>query len=188
MKAVWVVILLVAGLLGAAGACRADDVSLGLYAHDTPMMGKRVHEKGEEAIATVGSEGIKALAFIGKPSVYLTSGVNLQGKTGFVSAGMRWKVELGKRLYVKVGLGMSVNNGPLKPEPGRIWEGSNANFEPEANIGWKVNRTVAVEASYMHMSQAALFSNRNPGMNEIGLRAVVKFDGGAVWRRIRGAT
>jgi hypothetical protein len=176
MRSVWLAILILLSLLGSAGACSAADVSLGLYAHDVPWMGAREHEKGEEVIATVGSSPVSALTLIAKPSVYLTAGVNMQGKTNFVASGLRWKVDLTKKVYVRAGIGLALNDAPRRQEQGRVYMGSNLTFEPEAAVGWKLTRKVAIEASAIHLSQARIFSSRNPGINEIGLRVVVRFD------------
>ena len=176
MRAIWIALLVLLGALGVAGTCAAADVSLGLYAHDVPWMGDREHEKGEEVIATVGSNPIPALTLIAKPSVYLTAGVNMQGKTNFIASGLRWKVDLTNKLYVRTGIGLALNDAPRRREAGRIYMGSNLTFEPEASLGWKLTRKVSIEASAIHLSQARIFSSRNPGINEIGLRVVVRFD------------
>lgn len=173
---------LAASALACAGACRADEAALGLFAHDAPLMGQRVHEKGEDLVATWASEPISAPFLLGTPSVYVTGVKNLQGKTDFAAAGLRWKLNLGERLYIQPGIGMSVNDAPLKPEPGRIWAGSHFAFEPEASIGVNLTKRVAVEVTYMHTSHAYLFASRNPGINEIGLRTVVRFDRASLFR------
>lgn len=175
MKTFWIALLCLLGLLGSAGACSAADVSLGLYAHDVPWMGQRAHEGGEEVIATVGSNPIRPLLLIAKPSAYLTAGVNMQGKTNFIAAGLRWKVDLSNKVYVRAGVGLAVNDAPRRRETGRIYMGSNLTFEPEAAVGWRLTRKVAIEASAIHLSHARMFSSRNPGINEIGLRVVVRF-------------
>jgi hypothetical protein len=187
MKRFWCSLLVLLGMLTFGGACWADDASLGLYAHDIPLMGKRAHEGGEEAIAAWSGQPVQALKVIGSPTPYVTAGANLQNKTDFAAAGLRWKVDLGRRLYVQAGGGMAINDAPTHPVAGRIYSGSHVTFEPEASLGWKLNGKVAVEASYIHLSHAYMFSNRNPGINELGLRLVVKFDRGALWRRMRGA-
>lgn len=163
-------------LLGFGAACRADEASLGLYAHDIPFMGKRVHEGGEEVVAAWQGDKIARLKFLGSPTPYVIGGVNAQGKTDFVGAGLRWRVNLGKRLYVQVGNGIALNDAPTHAVPGRIDAGSHITFEPEGSVGWRLTKRVAVEVSYIHLSHAYLFSPRNPGLNELGMRMVVKFD------------
>jgi lipid A 3-O-deacylase len=184
MKLGWIMLPFAAGALTCANACRADEAALGLFAHDVPWMGDRVHEKGEDLVATWASDPMSIPLVLGKPSVYVTGGLNLQGKTDFAAAGLRWKFDLGKRLYVQPGIGMAVNDAPLRQEPGRIWAGSHFAFEPEASIGWRFTPRVSVEATVMHMSHAYLFAGRNPGLNEIGLRTVVKFDRASLFHQL----
>jgi hypothetical protein len=185
MKLQWITLPLAAGALICASACRADEASLGVFAHDVPWMGERAHEKGEDLVATWASAPVSIPFVLGTPSVYVTGGLNLQGKTDFAAAGLRWKFDLGKRFYIRPGIGMSVNDAPLSKEPGRIWAGSHFAFEPEASIGVNLTKRVAVEVTAMHMSHAYLFSSRNPGLNEIGLRTVIRFDRAALFRRLR---
>jgi hypothetical protein len=185
MKLLWLALPLAAIVLACAGACSADEAALGLFAHDVPWMGQRVHEKGEDIILTWSSEPVSSPFVLGEPSVYVTSGLNPQGNTSFGAAGLRWKFNLGQRLYIKGGVGMSVNNAPLQREPGRIWAGSHFGFAPEASVGVNLTRRVSLEVTSMHMSHAYLFAGRNPGLNEIGLRAVVQFDRKALIERLR---
>lgn len=81
VKSVWTAILLVAGLLASSRACWAEDAPP--YVHDAPVAGRRVHEGGEEIFTTPGSNPFKALAVIGKRSIYVTDGVDAQGEADF---------------------------------------------------------------------------------------------------------
>jgi lipid A 3-O-deacylase len=186
MKLGWIMLPFAAGALACANACRADDASLGLFAHDVPWMGDRVHEKGEDLTATWASNPLSIPFVLGTPSVYVTGAKNLQDKTDFAAAGLRWKFNLGKRFYIQPGIGMAVNDAPLKQEPGRIWAGSNFGFEPELSLGMNLSKRVSVEVGAMHMSHAYLFASRNPGLNEIGVRTVVHFDRAALFHRLFG--
>jgi len=186
MKSLWIGLPLAASALACAGVCRADDASLGVFAHDVPWMGQRVHEGGDDLTATWASQPVSAPFLLGTPSVYVTGAKNLQGKTDFAAAGLRWKYNLGKRLYIQPGIGMSVNDAPMKPEPGRIWAGSHFGFEPELSAGVNLTKRISIEVTAMHMSHAYLFASRNPGLNEIGLRTVIHFDRASLFRRLRG--
>lgn len=191
MKYLRIVLPLAASALACAGACRADDASLGLFAHDVhvpPLGDGRIHEGGEDLSASWASEPFSAPFVLGTPSFYVTGAKNLQGKTDFAAAGLRWKYSFGKnkRFYVQPGIGVSVNDAPLKPETGRIWASSHFDLAPEASIGMNVTKRVSVELTAMHMSMAYLWGSRNPGMNEIGIRTVVHFDRASLFRRLRG--
>ena len=43
-------------------------------------------------------------------------------------------------------------------------------FEPELAVGAQVNGRLSVEASWVHMSHAQLFSRENPGIDNLGVR------------------
>jgi lipid A 3-O-deacylase len=177
MRHVSVLSALGLGFVCLAGPCRADDASIGVYAHDVNLSGKRVYEGGEELIAAWGGPRIGFLAAAGGPSPYVTGGLNLNGKTNFAAAGLRWKLRMTDRFYFRPGVGLAYNDAPTThQESGRIWSGSHVTFEPEASLGWLVNRRVALEASWVHLSQAKVFSDRNPAINELGLRAVYRFN------------
>jgi hypothetical protein len=179
MRPVAVAPLIGLALACLAGACRADDVSLGGYAHDVNFSGKGVHEGGEELIGAWGGQRLGFLAFAGGPSPYVVGGLNLDHKTNFVAAGLRWKLNMTRNLYLSPGVGFAYNDAPTsRQEPGRIWSGSHATFEPEVALGWQATRRVAIEASWIHLSHAKLFSDRNPAINELGARLVYRFNMG----------
>jgi lipid A 3-O-deacylase len=43
-------------------------------------------------------------------------------------------------------------------------------FEPEIGIGFRLNGRASIEASWVHMSHAQLFSHQNPGIDNLGVR------------------
>jgi hypothetical protein len=43
-------------------------------------------------------------------------------------------------------------------------------FEPEVGLGFRIDERLTIEASWVHISQAQLFSRQNPGMDSIGVR------------------
>ena len=50
-------------------------------------------------------------------------------------------------------------------------------FEPEIALGYRVSERLALEASYLHISHATIFGDQNPGLTDIGVRAVYRFGG-----------
>jgi hypothetical protein len=48
--------------------------------------------------------------------------------------------------------------------------GSRVLFEPEIALGLRASERLSIEASWMHISHARLFSAQNPGLDMIGLR------------------
>ena len=47
-------------------------------------------------------------------------------------------------------------------------------FEPEFGLGVQASDRLSVEASWVHLSHAQLFSRQNPGIDTIGLRLNLK--------------
>lgn len=54
--------------------------------------------------------------------------------------------------------------------PDRLALGSRILFEPELGIGLRLTPRITVEASWVHLSHATLFSRQNPGIDNIGAR------------------
>ena len=109
------------------------------------------------------------------PSPYVFAAVNSAGDTNFAAAGLSWR--FGNRLYVRPGVGLAIHDGPASVAPGqeRIDFGSRILFEPEVALGYRVNDRLSVEASWVHLSHARLFSDNNPGMDTIGVRLNYRF-------------
>lgn len=135
-------------------------------------------EGGHDIQAGIRGAPIKALKPIGSPSAYLHGQISLTGETSVAAAGLSWKLGKGP-VYVRPGIGLAINNGKIpRYEPGgiRLDLGSRITFEPELALGVRVDRKVALEASWVHVSHATLLSGQNPGMDFIGARVVVELD------------
>ena len=55
----------------------------------------------------------------------------------------------------------------------RVDLGSPVTFEPEAAVGWQASDRIAIEASWVHLSHATLFSKQNRGIDSLGVRLLV---------------
>ena len=167
--------LLAALLLGFPGVAAAQEAFAGVYVHgvDTPFS-LYTGEGGADLVAGVRSEPIRALSPVGSPAVYAVGSINTAGDTSFIGAGLSWRFG-GGPIYVRPGLGLVVHDGPgLRFDPARNERtdlGSRVLFEPELAVGYQVNDTLSVEASWMHVSHARLFdSQQNPGIDMMGVR------------------
>lgn len=170
------VILALSATLAAIGPAQAGEVFGGLYAHavHTPFS----LDSGEGgADIQLGYRGapISALAAVGAPEPYAFVSVNTAGDTDFIAAGLAWKVELGSSVYLRPGVGLSLNNGPerrMDPATGmRTDLGSRVLFEPELGLGVSLGKGASIEASWVHISGARLFNGeQNPGIDMVGVR------------------
>ena len=162
--------------IGLAVPAQAGEVFGGVYAHavDTPFTFD-TGEGGADVQIGVRSEPIEVLRVIGKPSAHVFGSLNSEeGGTDFVAAGLSWKVDAGP-VYIRPGVGLALHNAPdLRVDPAtriRTDLGSRVLFEPEIAIGTNLSERVSIEASWVHISNARLFSReQNPGIDMMGVR------------------
>lgn len=170
------VISILAGLLALAVSlpAAADEVFVGAYGHGikTPFC-LETGEQGIDVQAGYRFAPLEALSALGRPVPYVLASVNTRGDTSFVGAGLSWTIGKGP-LFVRPGIGLVVRTGPdRRLDPRGRWRtdlGSRVLFEPEIAIGYRLNQRIAVEASWVHVSHAQLFSEQNPGLDMMGVR------------------
>ncbi len=171
-------------LLALAGAVlpaplAAQEVFAGLYAHevDTPLT-LRTDESGVDLELGYRFAPIEGLHAIGRPAPYLIGSLNTAGDTSFAGAGLAWTIGKG-RVYLRPGIGLVVHDGPalrIDPDTRQHYElGSRVLFEPEIAVGYRASERLAIEASWVHISQGRLFNyQQNPGIDMIGTRLAFK--------------
>jgi hypothetical protein len=163
-----------AALFAAAGPASAQEVFGGIYAHDVDtFLNKSGFEEGVDL--QLGWRGAPLRSLPGGPSPHAFLSLNSSGDTHFAAAGISWKI--GRQLYVRPGIGLAVHTGPGRVVPGddRIDFGSRILFAPEIGVGAQVSERVSIEASWVHLSHAQLFSRQNPGIDTIGVRLNYRF-------------
>jgi hypothetical protein len=150
----------------------ADEVWIGVYQHDITLAQVR-YETGQDLKAGWIGDPIDGLKAIGRPAPHVLVSKSLSGETDYVAAGLNWT--LGSRLYLRPGIGLAVNNGPRPAVRNgrRVDLGSPITFEPELAVGWRIDDRLRVEASWIHLSHATLFSRQNRGMDSMGVRLLV---------------
>ena len=156
----------------AASPASAQEIFGGIYAHDVDWVTRSGIESGVDV--QIGWRGGRILPEMDGPQPYVFVSANSAGDTHFAAAGLSWKI--GKTLYVRPGVGLAVHSGPDKVAPGRrrIDFGSPILFEPEIGIGYQINDRFSLEASWVHLSHATIFSRNNPGLDTVGVRLNVK--------------
>ena len=160
-----------AALVFAAAPAEAAEVFGGLYAHDVDTsLTKSGFEEGVDLELGWRGGRIAGLGAIGAPRPHAFVSVNSAGDTHFAAAGISWKI--GRRFYLRPGIGLAVHTGPGRVVPGddRIDFGSRVLFAPELGVGARLTDRISVEASWVHFSHAQLFSAQNPGLDTIGVR------------------
>ncbi|WP_165362154.1 acyloxyacyl hydrolase [Qipengyuania thermophila] len=169
------IFLLLAVFAAAASPASAQEVFGGFYAHavDTPF----TLETGEGGAAVQFGYRFapsRALAFAGSPEPYVFASVNTAGDTSFAGGGLSWKADLGP-VYLRPGIGLVIHNAPalrVDEDTGlRTDLGSRVLFEPELAVGTRLTPRLAIEASWVHISNGRFFNQRqNPGIDTIGVR------------------
>ncbi|MEO7563735.1 MAG: acyloxyacyl hydrolase [Sphingomicrobium sp.] len=160
--------LLLASTLAASPAA-AGEVFGGVFIHDvdTPLTKSGI-EGGADIMAgyrfgKIAATPIQPYAFIA---------VNTAGETNYGAIGVSAK--FGDKVYIRPGLGLAIQTGSTKnfsdPTNGKIDFGSRILFEPELGIGVRLAPRATIEASWVHMSHATLFSRQNPGIDNFGVR------------------
>lgn len=164
--------MLMAALVGSAGAAQAGEIFGGILVHDvdTPLTVGGFEEGADLQLGWRGGR-IEVLRIIGAPSPYIFGSLSTAGDTNFAAAGLSWKI--GRRLYLRPGIGVAIHDRDsliVGPDGFRRDLGSRILFELEAGVGYQANDRVSVEATWVHISQAQLFDRQNPGMDSIGIR------------------
>ena len=157
--------------LSATTPAHAGELFGGLFVHDVKLpLDKSGIESGLDV--QVGYRGAGILHTPLQP--YVFAAVNTAGETNYAAVGLSAK--FGHRIYIRPGLGLAVHTGSA----GRFYRtdkiafGSRVLFEPELGVGTELNDHVSVEASWVHMSHAQLFSHENPGIDNLGVRLGLK--------------
>jgi lipid A 3-O-deacylase len=150
-------------------AAYAGEVFGGLYKHgvDTPLTlggspeGGVDFQLGYRTKPIIPGTGLAPYAF---------GALNSKGDTSYAAVGLAWK--FGDRFFVRPGLGIAIHSGSTDDfnRTDRIAFGSRVLFEPELGVGARLTDRLTLEASWVHMSHATLFSGQNPGIDNIGAR------------------
>jgi lipid A 3-O-deacylase len=195
MKASLFAVLLLCAL---PAPCLAGEAFLGAYAHDVDDQVSFGHttEGGAQIIGGYRTAPIPALTIFVAPRAHAFGAVNTRGGVSFASAGLTWRFPIGRRFYLQPGVGLAVHNAeydfPSPFEPGLAAAerqrrldhvdrdldlGSRVLLAPELSLGWQATERAALELSWIHLSHAQLAGKQNPGLGEVGLRAVYRFGG-----------
>ena len=156
-----------------APPAQAGEVFGGLYVHDidSPLTKSGV-ENGVDL--QLGWRGDPLTSLKIQPHAFVS--LNSSGNTHYAAVGISRK--FGDRIYVRPGVGLAVHTGSATkhqiPGNGEIEFGSRILFAPELAVGARLNDRMSIEASWIHLSHAQLFSDQNPGIDNVGVRLNLK--------------
>jgi hypothetical protein len=158
-------------LVFASASAQAGELFGGVYVHDVKLpTDKSGLENGMDV--QLGYRGGRIGLTPLQP--YIFGALNTSGETSYAAVGISAK--FGSSIYVRPGLGLAIHNGSASDffRTDRIAFGSRVLFEPELAVGTRINDRLSVEASWVHMSHAQLFSGENPGIDNLGVRLNLK--------------
>ena len=155
--------------LAIAAPAQAGELFGGLYAHDVklPTDKSGIEDGMDVQLGYRGGE-------IGHTPLqpYIFGALNTAGDTSYAAVGL--SARFGKQVYIRPGLGIAIHTGSAEkfqdPTNDKIDFGSRVLFEPELAVGMSVNSRLSIDASWVHMSHAQLFSRQNPGIDNLGVR------------------
>ena len=159
-----------AALLAATPA-HAGELFGGLHVHDvkTPLDKSGIEGGIDVSLGYRGGN-------IGHTPIqpYVFGAINTSGNTNYAAVGLSAK--FGGKFYIRPGIGLAVHTGSAADyyRTDKIAFGSRVLFEPEVGIGAEVSDRLSIEASWVHMSHATLFSHENPGIDNLGVRVNLK--------------
>lgn len=195
--AAWILGALALGL--SPTPSRAGEVFIGALAHDFDSGLSSAPREGHTTDIELGlrSQPLQGLRYILRPMAYVQAELNTGRRTNFYAVGLEWRRDLPHtRLYGAFNLGLAAVDGYVNPpnytSPGLdsaqvarnryLYEtnkamGSDVVFNPGLSAGLRITSRLAMELTWQHYSNAGLFGKENPGMDNIGARAVYRFGG-----------
>jgi lipid A 3-O-deacylase len=174
-----------------AASAQVDSVRLGVMQHNICVIDCKNADKesGPNISGELRFKSPDFLGWAGAPHPYLMASVNTQGNTSYAGGGLSWDFEFTPGWHLEPGFGYVVHDGentnPFAngtPEAAAFFEehvllGSTDLFRTSLAVTWDLSETFAVQAIYEHLSHGQILGEgRNQGLDEIGVRAVWKFN------------
>lgn len=152
-----------------------SEVRGGLLAHDLRLIAADPVEKGVDVNAEILFVSPGFLEPVFSPRPHLGVQVNTRGDTSQIYAGVTWTLDLTDQLWLGLSGGGTLHNGETLDINGdRKALGSRALFRLAAELGVNVTEQLSLSLYFDHESNAFL-APRNPGIDNVGLRAGWKF-------------
>jgi lipid A 3-O-deacylase len=180
-----------AALVAPAATAQVDSVRLGVMQHNICVIDCKNADKesGPNVSAEVRFASPDFLSWAASPHPYLMASVNTQGNTSYAAAGLEWDFEFTPGWHFEPGFGYAVHDGynsnPFAngtPESAafsqeHVLMGSTDLFRTSLALTWDVSANFGIQAIYEHLSHGQILGEgRNQGLDEIGVRAVWRFN------------
>lgn len=189
------------GLMAMPNLAQADEIRLGVMAHDVDVFTGHSYIKEDSTAISVEYifDTPKWLDWAWKARPYVYGTANLGGHTNHGGAGLNWQVEFFDKFFGEFETGLSVHSGtnsiPLSILSGvtdaqrlanihdyfyrgrtEIEFGSTVLLRNQIAIGYRFNDVWSADVSYEHLSHGGVFnSTNNDGVDSVGLRVSRKF-------------
>ena len=177
-------------LAPAASAQAIDSIRIGVMDHNIKVTdGKNANkEDGVNINGELRFASPDFLKIIFSPHPYIMASVNTAGDTSYGGVGLEWDWEFAKGWHVEPGVGYVIHDG-VKESPfpqgsqesfdysqEHVFLGSRDLFRTSLAVTWDINETWAVQGIFEHLSHGQILGNgRNQGLDELGVRAVYRF-------------
>ena len=167
------VCLLASAVMAVSSPSHAGELFGGPFVHDIDTPWTRTGPEGGVDVQ-FGWRGKRIGRTPLQPYGFLA--INTAGDTHYGAIGISAK--FGDRVFVRPGIGIAAHTGSaadhFDPSDDEIEFGSHILFEPELGVGARLNDRLTIEASWIHMSHAQLFSRQNSGIHNLGVRMTWK--------------
>lgn len=173
-----------------AASAQIDSVRFGVMKHNICVADCKNADK-ESGVNFAGELRFKSpdfLGWAGSPHPYLMASVNTDGNTSYGGGGLEWDFEFAPGWSIEPGFGYVLHDGENSnpyangtPEAATFFEehvllGSTDLFRTSLALTWEFSPGFAVQGIYEHLSHGQILGEgRNQGLDEIGVRAVWKF-------------
>jgi lipid A 3-O-deacylase len=174
----------------AASAQIVDSVRLGVMEHNIRVIDpdNADKESGVNINGELRFASPAILDFLWSPHPFVMASVNTDGNTSFAGVGLEWDWEFADGWRLEPGLGYVVHDGDNEsPFPQgsqesfeysqrHVFLGSTDLFRTSLALTYDINERWGVQVLYEHLSHGQILgSGRNQGLDELGVRAVYRF-------------
>jgi len=163
-----------------------SELRLGVLSHDVKFPNRKDveapnpfdnrHESGVNLNPEVVFVSPGFLDFMWSPRPHIGLTANLGGDTNSAYTGLSWDALWRNGLFLEGFLGLAVHDGKLRNgNPDNIEFGSRVLFRLGGEFGWRWNDANGISLVWEHMSNAGVISDKNQGIDSLGLRYSYRF-------------